>query len=231
MSGPRFEVSHIVFDIDGTLTDYRAAIVAGLEAVASHLSERADGFEMTVDDLGVLRNGVAADPAWHERTLQEIRRESFRRVIEAFGNPSGVTVDEVAEVYYRTRDATMVVFPEVEGTLDELRDRGFTLTTASNGTFPLARVGLDRYFSAMQYSRDVGVRKPDPGFFRLAAEQGGSDPARTLAVGDRYDNDYEPARAAGLHAVLVDRFDRSDGLDVVSVGALDELLPLVSLAT
>ena len=231
MSGPPFEVSHIVFDIDGTLTDYRAAIFAGLEAVAGHLRERANGIDLTVDDLGVLRNGVVADPAWHDRTLQEIRRESFRRVLEAFGNPEGVTVDEVAEVYYRTRDATMVVFPEVETTLDELRDRGFTLTTASNGTFPLARVGLDRYFSAMQYSRDIGVRKPDPGFFRRAAEQGGSDPARTLAVGDRYDNDYEPARAAGLHAVLVDRFDRSKGLDVVSVGTLDELLPMVSLAS
>lgn len=231
MSGPPFEVSHIVFDIDGTLTDYRAAIVAGLEAVAGHLRERADGIDLSIDDLGVLRNGVAADPAWHDRTLQEIRRESFRRVLEAFGDPEGVTVDEVAEVYYRTRDATMVVFPEVEATLDALRDRGFTLTTASNGTFPLARVGLDRYFSAMQYSRDIGVRKPDPGFFRRAAEQGGSDPKRTLAVGDRYDNDYEPARAAGLHAVLVDRFDRSEGLDVVSVGALDELLPMVSLAS
>ena len=231
MSGPPFEVSHIVFDIDGTLTDYRAAIFAGLEAVAGHLRERADGIDLTVDDLGVLRNGVVADPAWHDRTLQEIRRESFRRVLEAFGNPAGVTTDDVAEVYYRTRDATMVVFPEVETTLDALRDRGFTLTTASNGTFPLARVGLDRYFSAMQYSRDIGVRKPDPGFFRRAAEQGGSDPTLTLAVGDRYDNDYEPALAAGLHAVLVDRFDRSEGLDVVSVGALDELLPMVSLAS
>lgn len=230
MSGPPFEVSHIIFDIDGTLTDYRAAIFAGLEAVSSHLAERGDGIEVSLDDLGVIRNGVAADPAWHDRTLQEIRRESFRRVIEAFGNPPGVTVDEVAEVYYRTRDATMVVFPEVEATLDALRDRGFTLTTASNGTFPLARVGLDRYFSTMQYSRDVGVRKPDPGFFRLAAERGGHDPSLTLAVGDRYDNDYEPALAAGLHAVLVDRFDRSKGLDVVSVGGLDELLPMVTLA-
>ena len=230
MSRPPFEVSHIVFDIDGTLTDYRAAIVAGLEAVASHLSERAGGVEVSVDDLGVLRNGVAADPAWHDRTLQEIRRESFRRVLAAFGDPDGVTADDVAEVYYRTRDATMVVFPEVTATLDALRGRGFALSTASNGTFPLARVGLDGYFTAMQYSRDVGVRKPDPGFFRLAAQQGGAEPSRTLAVGDRHDNDYEPARAAGLHAVLVDRFDRSDGLDVVSIRALDELLPLVTLA-
>ena len=230
MSRPPFEVSHIVFDIDGTLTDYRAAIVAGLEAAASHLSERAGGVEVSVDDLGVLRNGVAADPAWHDRTLQEIRRESFRRVLAAFGDPPGVTVDEVADVYYGARDATMVVFPEVEPTLDALRERGFTLSTASNGTFPLARVGLDGYFTSMQYSRDIGIRKPDPAFFTLAAERGGAPPSRTLAVGDRHDNDYEPALAAGLHAVLVDRFDRSEGLDVVSVGGLDELLGMVRLA-
>ena len=229
MSGPPFEVSHIVFDIDGTLTDYRAAIVAGLEAAAAYVLEHAEEVGLSLGELGALRNAVATDPAWRGRTLEDIRRESFRRVLAAFGDPPGATIDEVAEAYYRARDATMVVYPEVEDALESLRSRGFTLSTASNGTFPLARVGLDRYFSAMRYSRDIGVRKPDPAFFRLAAERGGSDPARTLAVGDRIDNDYEPARAAGLHAVLVDRYDRAEGRDVVYVRGLDEIPALVVL--
>ena len=51
----------------------------------------------------------------------------------------------------------------------------------------------------------------------------------TLAVGDRLDNDYEPARAAGLHAVLIDRAERiADGV-VVRVSALTELPGVVSL--
>lgn len=229
MSRPPFEVSHIIFDIDGTLTDYRAAIAGGLGAVAAHLSERAGGLDLSIEDLGVLRNGVAADPAWHERTLQDVRRESFRRVLAAFGSPAGVTVDEVAGVYYRTRDETMVVYPEVEQTLRSLLARGFRLSAASNGTFPLARAGLDGYFASVQYSADVGVSKPDPAFFALAAERTGAAAASVLAVGDRYDNDYEPARAAGLHAVLVDRFDRAEGLDVAHVHSLDEIEPMVVL--
>ena len=134
-------------------------------------------------------------------------------MIEAFGNPSGVTVDEVAEVYYRTRDSTMVVFPEVEGTLDELRDRGFTLTTASNGTFPLARVGLDRYFSAMQYSRDVGGRQVES-VLEVAGVQAFADavvayePVWAIGTG----HTATPEQAQEVHAFIRGLVHSRDGI-------------------
>ena len=52
MSCPPFEVSHIVFDIDGTLTDYRAAIVAGLEAAAAYVLEHAEEVGLSLGELG-----------------------------------------------------------------------------------------------------------------------------------------------------------------------------------
>jgi HAD superfamily hydrolase (TIGR01450 family) len=47
------------------------------------------------------------------------------------------------------------------------------------------------------------VGKPEPKLFRVALERAGSDPARTLVVGDRADSDVSGAKAAGLPVALV----------------------------
>jgi FMN phosphatase YigB (HAD superfamily) len=47
----------------------------------------------------------------------------------------------------------------------------------------------------------VGLHKPDPRFFELALDAWQMDPARVAYVGDRPDNDVEPARRLGMHTV------------------------------
>lgn len=98
-----------------------------------------------------------------------------------------------------------------------------TLIAASNGNVNLDRVGLGTHFSARHYAAEVGVSKPDPLFFSLALERFGLDPASTVMVGDRVDNDYVPARAAGMHTLLVDRGGLVEVADVMRVRALTEL--------
>ena len=55
-------------------------------------------------------------------------------------------------------------------------------------------------------SQVVGFEKPDPRIFTHALSLHGSDPARTLHVGDMYAADITGARAAGLHALLLDPY-------------------------
>jgi putative hydrolase of the HAD superfamily len=55
-------------------------------------------------------------------------------------------------------------------------------------------------------SRIVRVEKPDPQIFQIALERSGANPANTLYAGDMYDFDVVGARAAGLHAVLLDPY-------------------------
>ena len=50
-----------------------------------------------------------------------------------------------------------------------------------------------------------GVAKPDPLFFAKVIEAAGLAPAEIAYVGDRVDNDVLPARAAGMHPVLIRR--------------------------
>jgi HAD superfamily hydrolase (TIGR01509 family) len=50
-----------------------------------------------------------------------------------------------------------------------------------------------------------GVEKPDPAFFERIARESGLAPREIAYVGDRVDNDVEPALAAGMVAVHVRR--------------------------
>jgi len=76
----------------------------------------------------------------------------------------------------------------------------------SDGTVEagLEEHGLRRYLHHVVDSAVVGVEKPDAAIFRHALSLAGAAPDRTLHVGDLYAVDVVGARAAGLHAVLVD---------------------------
>jgi FMN phosphatase YigB (HAD superfamily) len=87
-------------------------------------------------------------------------------------------------------------------TLEALRRRGLALAVVANWDCALPRhlheLGLSALFAAVVTSAEAGVPKPDPAPFLLALERLGSEPARTLHVGDE-PADELGARAAGLH--------------------------------
>ena len=69
------------------------------------------------------------------------------------------------------------------------------------------RPGSGSTFTAVIDSALVGHEKPDPRIFTCALERSGASPERTLHVGDLYHADVLGARAAGIHALLLDPFD------------------------
>jgi HAD superfamily hydrolase (TIGR01509 family) len=103
------------------------------------------------------------------------------------------------------------VLPGVPEALASLRELGLPLVVVSNsdGSIErgLAETGLRGYFSAVVDSARVGVEKPDPRIFEHAVRHVGVSHDRALHVGDLYDADVAGARAAGVHAVLLDPFD------------------------
>ncbi len=94
-----------------------------------------------------------------------------------------------------------------------LAARGIALGIVSNtGRTPggvlrqyLERQGLLRYFTAVTFSDEVGVRKPDPEIFRRTLAKLGpaaeGAPGETAHVGDNPVADVEGARSFGLRAV------------------------------
>ncbi len=98
----------------------------------------------------------------------------------------------------------------VEESLASFSARGLMLAVVSNSDGSaedcVIAAGVRKYFSAVVDSGIVGIEKPDPEIFRHAMRLVGARSSRTLYVGDLYDVDIVGARAAGLHALLLDPF-------------------------
>ncbi len=113
--------------------------------------------------------------------------------------------------------------PRVPESLERLRRRDLRLAVVSNsdGTVEqsLVAAGLRPFFDAVVDSRAVGYEKPDPRIFHHALGRCDSRPERTLHVGDLYYADVVGARAAGIHALLLDPF--GDWTDVDCASATD----------
>jgi HAD superfamily hydrolase (TIGR01549 family) len=67
----------------------------------------------------------------------------------------------------------------------------------------LARRGLLEYFEIVALSDELHLHKPDVAFYELALTQAGCDPTRTVMIGDRRDNDIDPAHRASMRTILL----------------------------
>lgn len=125
----------------------------------------------------------------------------------------------------------MKVFRDVRPAMRALRAAGYRLAVVSNWEPSLARtleqLGIGHYFEAVITSSTEGIWKPDPGLFRVALDRLAAPAEAAVSVGDHLERDVRSARQAGLHAVLLDRFDDHPEVNL-RIRTLTELPALVS---
>jgi HAD superfamily hydrolase (TIGR01662 family) len=99
------------------------------------------------------------------------------------------------------------LYPDAQLALVALRGRGYRIGVAANqpawAEAVLRRAGVRVDFVGL--SEVWGVHKPSPAFFERIVEEAGCEPGEIAYVGDRVDNDVEPALAAGMVAVHIRR--------------------------
>ena len=112
----------------------------------------------------------------------------------------------------RLRDALASGFadPAIEalkrnrGVMEELHRAGLRMGVVSNfygNVDALCReAGMGPYLDVVLDSSVVGLSKPDPRLYQLAAERLGLPPEQIVMVGDNFDRDVRPARAVGMRA-------------------------------
>lgn len=222
-----FRVTHILLDVDGTLVDSSGATQAAETALARRCSVLTNR-EVTAVDVAHLRRAVSEDPQWCGAAVNAIRHEALRRLLAKHGIEDEAAVQEVLHAFIEARTQALKVFADVCASLAALRALGVVLIAASNGNVDLERFGLAEYVSGTHYASEVGVSKPDPRFFALALQRFDIPARSALVVGDRVDNDYEPSRLAGLHAVLLDRPGEITDPSITRITALSELPALIA---
>jgi putative hydrolase of the HAD superfamily len=100
---------------------------------------------------------------------------------------------------------SLVPRPDAISTLEELRRRGHKLGLISVCSQDVPevwdRTPFSTLFDSVVFSCSVGLSKPDPRIYALAAEELGVEPADCLFVGDGANDELPGAERAGMTAV------------------------------
>ena len=222
-------ITAICLDIDDTLVDYGSSMRAGLREM------------LGADD---------AWPAWcatTERhyprfTAGEVDFDTMRRqrTKEFFANRGELLDDdEVREREDRRMTAVRRawrLFDDALPCLRWLRAVGLRIAAVTNAASrhqraKLQALDLETAFDAVVISDEVGAAKPDPVIFHAACAALGVGPAHAVHVGDRLDLDVQGARAAGLHAVWLDRARRCERARPAEVTVISGLAELPRVVT
>lgn len=190
----------VAFDLFGTLVFEfpRADWFAWLDASAAMLEVDAEAYRAAWAATAIDRQtGRVGDLAEHVRTL----------AARAGGWPGEDRVAQVLEMRAELYRRWFVPRPGAIEVLTTLRDREVPTALVSmcaSDTPPLWRGSpLGGMVDVEVFSCEVGLRKPDPRIYRLAAERLGVDPERCLYVGDGAYGELSGAAAVGMHAVLI----------------------------
>jgi HAD superfamily hydrolase (TIGR01662 family) len=176
----------VVFDVGETLVDETRA-----------WSEWADWLGvprltfLAVCGAVIERGGDHREPFEIFRPGLDIGEELAKR--EATGFPDRVTAADL--------------YPDAADCLRALHDAGYRIGVVGNqparAEGALADLGLP--IDLLATSSSWGVQKPDPRFFARIATELDVPAAEIAYVGDRLDNDVQPAAAAGMQAIFIRR--------------------------
>jgi putative hydrolase of the HAD superfamily len=198
----------IFFDAGNTLIRMDPVAIAGA------LAEQ--GVHASVEDVerAEWRARVRLDASFNQGTSTEHPSTGDRYlvyILDELGVRSPATVAALTAWrgrYNPPKGLWTAMEPEAEAALMLARRAGLTIAVISNsnGTVAdiLGELGLGRHLDFVIDSSEVGVEKPDPRIFQIALDRAGLEPRQAAYVGDLYSIDVLGARAAGLHAILMD---------------------------
>lgn len=184
----------LVFDLDGTLADTAADLVATLNAILQ-------------------REGLAPLPLAQARDMIGAGAKALiQRGFQAAGRPLGPErldhlFDDFLEHYREHLVEQTVLYDGVEAALDRLEAEGFRFAVCTNKVEEhsvrlLEALGVSGRFAAICGRDSFAFFKPDPRHLTATVEKAGGDPARAIMVGDSR-TDIDTARAAGLPVIAV----------------------------
>ena len=163
------------------------------------------------------------------------RRETWFRALADYGVCDLPFAKQLSTTFRSERRARHIVFPDVEDTLESLR-QVYQLALVTNGAPDLQRekihgTQLARLLDKILISGEVGIGKPDTRIFKLALETIAASPKETVMIGDSLTRDILGAQQAGLKGIWLNRSGKDSISPVVpdaeirNLSQLYELLP------
>ena len=185
----------VILDLDGTLADTGADLIAAANACFRDMGEGAP-LDPVRDKATAFRGGRAMLRLGFERT----RGAWSEAEIDPWYDP-------LLRHYEAHIDDETVLYPGAMDAVRAMTARGWPVGICTNKPEALAvmlldRLGVREAFGALVGADRLAVRKPHPDHYRAAVLECGGDLSRSVMVGDT-STDRETARQAGVPSILV----------------------------
>jgi putative hydrolase of the HAD superfamily len=192
-------IKAIIFDLDNTLLDFikmkqfavQAAITAMIEAGLE--ADEKKSYDAIID--------LYMEKGWEN---QQVFNEFL---MDTMGSVSNKILAAGIVAYRRAREATLLVYPNVNKTLFELLKMGIKLAVVSDAPsreawMRLYYLNLHHLFDLVLTFDDTNVRKPSPKPFQMAMDQLKITPDEALMIGDWPERDMVGASQLGIRTIF-----------------------------
>lgn len=219
-------IKAIIFDLDNTLLDFvkmkqfavKAAITAMIEAGLDVDEKKAyqDIFDLYVNK------------GWEN---QQVFDDYLNQTV---GKVSNKILAAGIVSYRRAREATLLVYPNVNKTLIELIKMGIQLSVVSDAPsreawMRLYYLNLHHVFDPVLTFDDTGVRKPSAKPFEMALDILQSSPDEVLMIGDWPERDVVGAKQIGMKTVFARYGDTFGTVDSGADWDVNDIYDLVNI--
>lgn len=207
----------IFFDAVGTLFGVKGSVGEAYAAIALNYGVEVAPQEL---ELAFRQSFTTAEPlAFGESALETITQKEFNwwkkiaiatfkeaRVLDDFTDFN----DFFQELYvYFATEKPWFIYPEVIDILEHWQQKQIPLGIISNfdtRIYQLLKLlKLEKYFSSITISSEVGAAKPEPKIFRSALAKHSCQPEQAWYIGDSFIEDYQGAKQIGMKAFWLKR--------------------------
>ena len=221
-------IQAVIFDLDNTLLDFMNMKIKAVESAVHGMIEA--GLQMEKD---LAKNTIFK--IYEEKGLEY--QEVFDDFIQKeLGKIDYKILASGIVSYRKAREASLILYPNVNSTLITLSKWGLKLGVVSDAPsreawMRICSVNLHHIFDAIVTFHDTGMHKPSPEPFEKISSLLKVSPKNSLMVGDWPERDVIGAKKLGMKTVFAkygDVFDtKTSGADY-DVMDVKEILSIIS---
>ena len=192
-------IKAIIFDLDNTLLDFIKMKQFSVKAAITAMNEA--GLEVNEEKAYKDIFDLYVEKGWEN---QQVFDDYLNQTV---GKVSNKILAAGIVSYRRAREATLLVYPNVNKTLIELIKMGIKLAVVSDAPsreawMRLYYLNLHHVFDPVLTYDDTGVRKPSEKPFKMALDVLNVEPEEALMIGDWPERDVVGAKQIGMKTIF-----------------------------
>ncbi|MGY8751695.1 MAG: TIGR02253 family HAD-type hydrolase [Fidelibacterota bacterium] len=219
-------IKAIIFDLDNTLLDFMKMKQFAVKAAITAMNEA--GLNRNEDQAYQEIFKLYQNKGWeHQQVFDDF-------LIQNFGKVSNKILAAAIVSYRRAREATLLVYPNVNKTLIELIKMGIKLAVVSDAPsreawMRLYYLNLHHVFDPVLTYDDSGAHKPSPKPFEMALNILNVNSDEALMIGDWPDRDVVGASQIGMKTIFARYGDTFGTIDSGADWDVDDIYEVVNI--